>query len=824
MYGPTETTVWSTVHPVTRAGGRICIGRPIANTQIYILNDSLEPVPVGVPGELWIGGAGVVRGYLNRPDLTAERFVLNPFREGQAERIYRTGDLAQYNPDGTIQFLGRADQQVKLRGYRIELGEIETILCEHPTIKAAVVSVWQAGAQDTRLVAYVVPHPGQTCQASNLRPFLRQRLPDYMVPAAFVSLTELPLTPNGKVDRKALPLPQANPSDAPQAASASGTAPVPAAVGVVQKTLPLTEAQREIWFGTQISDEVSSSFNQSMMLSLQGDLDLPRLERAFDRLVQRHEALRVTFDPMGETQRLHATMHLRIRFEDLSALPPAASAERLRQSLQEEEAQPFDLAKGPLMRIRILKQGTREHVMILTLHHIICDGCSLAVLLEDLTRMYTAEENLCLGETEMSYSQFVLAQDPAMNAMERSQAEAFWLKEFSLPVPNLDLPLDRPRSASGGFKGASCRKLLSRDLSQNVKRLSAQHRCTLMTSLLATYYLLLHRLSGQADVVVGLPMTRRAGIGSERLVGHCVNFLPLRYRVDERLSFTQLLGQMWQLMMRAHEHQNFTLGSLLQKLNLNRDKGRMPLTSVMFNLDWVQEPLTMLGLKVEAHPNPSCHVRFDLNLSVSERDGQFELFVQYSSELLDPSTIERWLCHYETLLGAVAAHPSLRISDLPRLCLPDGTTEVRPPAALPLQVDGVIKGEVPMVERTAAPLNSVEETLAQIWREVILLDEVGRHDNFFDIGGHSLLATKVIARITKAFQVELPVRTVFESPTIAELAQAVSVARAAQPASSTISIRRNHQPAADALRKRLEKLSEAELRALLGNSKKNDLV
>ncbi len=209
MYGPTETTIWSTVHPVTRNSGSILIGRPIANTRIYILDRHLQPVSVGVPGELVIGGDGVVRGYLNRPELTAERFVPDHFSHGPEARLYRTGDLARYKPDGTIQFLGRLDHQVKLRGFRIELGEIAAALCRHADVKESTVSVWEAGPDDKRLVGYLVPKPGAQPQPQELRRFLKNKLPDYMVPSIFMSLESLPLTLNGKINSKALPVPQA---------------------------------------------------------------------------------------------------------------------------------------------------------------------------------------------------------------------------------------------------------------------------------------------------------------------------------------------------------------------------------------------------------------------------------------------------------------------------------------------------------------------------------------------------------------------------------------------------------------------------------------
>ncbi|HEY7616688.1 MAG TPA: condensation domain-containing protein, partial [Terriglobales bacterium] len=220
--GPTETTVWSTFHRFRSVEEGVTVGRPLANTRIYILDAQRQPVPIGVAGELYIGGDGVARGYLNRPELTAEKFVPDPFSGSPADRLYRTGDLARYLADGRIDFLGRADNQVKVRGYRIELGEIETVVASHKSVQQAVVVVREDRPGDKRLVAYVVPGQGISPDLAELREWARNKLPEYMVPSKFAVLQKLPLSPNGKVDRKALPDPGAHP-EAEQAGLAPRT-------------------------------------------------------------------------------------------------------------------------------------------------------------------------------------------------------------------------------------------------------------------------------------------------------------------------------------------------------------------------------------------------------------------------------------------------------------------------------------------------------------------------------------------------------------------------------------------------------------------------
>jgi len=221
MYGPTETTIWSATHDVVSSDQPIPVGRPIANTALYIVDDQLNPVPLGLPGELLIGGDGVVRGYFKRPELTAERFVPDHFRHERGHpkaRMYRTGDLARFRPDGTVDFLGRIDFQVKLRGFRIELGEIEALLAKHDSVRDAVVTVREDVPGDKRMVAYLIPQAGHKINPADLREHFKDTLPAFMIPAYFIALDAFPLTPNMKTDRKALPAPNERLSQAEPAA------------------------------------------------------------------------------------------------------------------------------------------------------------------------------------------------------------------------------------------------------------------------------------------------------------------------------------------------------------------------------------------------------------------------------------------------------------------------------------------------------------------------------------------------------------------------------------------------------------------------------
>ncbi|HEU0300322.1 MAG TPA: amino acid adenylation domain-containing protein, partial [Longimicrobium sp.] len=461
-YGPTEAVVGCMVHrfdPGRDRGASVPIGRPIANTRVYVLDGTGEPVPVGVAGELSIGGAQVSRGYLGRPGLTAERFAPDPFGGGAGARLYRTGDLARWRPDGVMEFLGRNDAQVKVRGFRIEPGEIEARLAEHPGVREAVVLARADAPGDPRLVAY---HVGDA-DAASLRAHLAERLPAHMVPAAYVALDALPLTPNGKVDRRALPAPAGDAyarhgHEAPAGGVEEALAEIWSellgvegvgrwdhffelgghsllAVQVVSRVrqvlgvevelgevfarpvlaefargleaaahaelppieradraapLPLSFAQQRLWFLEEMGG-LGATYHVPRRLRLAGTLDPGALRRALDRIVARHEALRTTFVRVdGEpVQRIAAEEGgFALAEHDLRGEPDADRA--LHDLVAEEAGAPFDLERGPLIRGRLIRLAADDHVLLLTMHHIVSDGWSTGVLVRELSVLYAA--------------------------------------------------------------------------------------------------------------------------------------------------------------------------------------------------------------------------------------------------------------------------------------------------------------------------------------------------------------------------------------------------------------------------------------------------
>ncbi|HKW29806.1 MAG TPA: amino acid adenylation domain-containing protein [Verrucomicrobiae bacterium] len=431
--------------------------------------------------------------------------------------------------------------------------------------------------------------------------------------------------------------------------------------------LPLTEAQRELWLASQISDAASCAYNECRLLQLRGELKENTLTAAIQSLVDRHEALRTTFAPNGDFQRSQLAFKLDVPLLDWSKLPADVRPSRLTALLRDEARLPFDLVAGPLLRAWLIRMEDQHHVLVLTVHHIVCDGHSLGVLLRELAEIYSAESQGAHSELAAPLQWNEYAREQLQENPARAADEAFWVKQFAAGAPVLELPTDRLRSAAWTFEGARESRLLPSPLAAELKRLGGQRGGTLFTTLLAAYGTLLCRLTAQDEIVVGIPVADRALAGGESLVGHCVNFLPLRLAFDIAETFEANLARVQKAFLEAYEHQHCTFGRLLQKLNLSRDASRMPLVSVTFNTQRLGEELKFAGLETELDANPLASTHFDLGFDVTDMGGALRVNCRYNTALFTAETIQRWLGHFQTLLEGIAARPAQKIHDLPLL-------------------------------------------------------------------------------------------------------------------------------------------------------------
>ncbi|HQA67127.1 MAG TPA: amino acid adenylation domain-containing protein [Aggregatilineales bacterium] len=749
MYGPTECTVDSTIGRVKTSGERPTIGRPVLNARLYVLDGHGQPVPVGVPGELYIGGAGVAHGFLNRPELTAERFLPDPFAGQPGARMYKTGDLVRYLPDGNVEFLGRTDHQVKLRGFRMELGEIEAGLKAHPAVADAAVLVREDRPGDARLVGYVVPEAGAAPTVDDLRTFLGRTLPEYMVPALYVFLEAMPLTPNGKVDRRALPAPDwageaADEYVAPRTPTEEVLAGLFAAVLRVERVgatsdffalgghsllatqlvsrvreafnvdlplrtlfqhstverlakeieqlqraavgpdappieripregnLPLSFAQQRLWFLDQFEPE-SPAYNVPVAVRLEGAVDAELLERCLNEIVQRHESLRTIFPTINGRpgQVIAPKLTLPLRVVSLAHLPEAEREKEARRLAEQEAQRPFSLAHGPLLRARLFRLAEDEHILMLVMHHIISDGWSSAVMVEELVRLYEAfgaGKPSPLPDLPIQYVDYAHWQRKWLKGDVLERQLDYWRKQLAGAPPLLELPTDRPRPATQTNHGSYRPVSLPPALVRRVRELSRREGVTPFMTLLAAFQTLLSRYSGQDDISVGTPIAGRGRVEVEGLVGLFVNTLVMRTDLSGEPSFRDLLKRVREVALGAYAHQDVPFEMLVDELQPQRDMSRTPLFQVMFAMQ--RSPLAehqLDGVRFSPVLIDNGTATFDLTLSLVEDGDDVSGMMEYNSDLFEPETVDRMIGHFVTLLEAAVADPDTRIVDLPLL-------------------------------------------------------------------------------------------------------------------------------------------------------------
>ncbi|HKG81231.1 MAG TPA: amino acid adenylation domain-containing protein, partial [Pyrinomonadaceae bacterium] len=436
-----------------------------------------------------------------------------------------------------------------------------------------------------------------------------------------------------------------------------------------KQTVPLTEAQKQLWILAQMGEDVSVAYNLSLTLDLHGTFNLPAMRQAVQTVVNRHEALRITFSPEGDFQRVSPELSLNIPFEDFTPQPPEMREAAAKDWLAREVKTPFDLEHGPLVRVAIARVNEQHHLFVFTAHHIVTDGVSLGIIVRELKALYTAQ---CLNASShlpspAPFSDFAAWQARMQQGRAMQEAETYWLEKFEGEVPVLDLPSDRPRPAVQTFAGARHRMIIDATLGERLKQLSAEHNSTLFMTLLTAFNVLLYRLTGQDDLIVGVPAAGQMSMGQRNLVGYCINLLPLRTQLSSTQSFKACLTSIKNTVADAYEYQNYPFSRLVKKLNIRRDAGRSPLVSVCFNLDRGSRRLKFHDLEDEVVVNSTGTAQFDIDLNVTELEGQLHFESDYSTDLFDESTINRWMGHFKTLLESLARDFDQSISEVPLL-------------------------------------------------------------------------------------------------------------------------------------------------------------
>lgn len=434
-------------------------------------------------------------------------------------------------------------------------------------------------------------------------------------------------------------------------------------------TVPMIEAQKELWFMAQMGDEASRAYNISKTIHLRGALNLQAMRKAVQEIVNRHEALRTTFSPEGDYQRIHSTLIIDIPFSDLSALEQSKREAKLSEFLVQESQQTFDLEKGPLLRAHIVKLEEQHHLLVLTNHHIVVDGWSFGILEKELAAIYLAESQgrTCQLPQPMKLSEYAQWKARQQQSPKMAKAEAYWLEQFASSVPVLELPTDRPRPPVFTHAGDLQSTTISTSLSSDLKRLSGQCKCTLFTTLLVGYMAFLQRLTGQDDIVVGIASAGQSSVEGEYLVGHVVNLLPIRSQVTGNPVFKEYLSSVKRVLLNAYDHQIYPFIRLVKNLNLPRDLSRTPLFTTTFNLDKAGAESELLSQEIDTTKNHQSTTQFDISWNITQTDSELLVECEYNTDLFDSQTIQRWMGHYITLLEGIVTNPDQQLSDLPLL-------------------------------------------------------------------------------------------------------------------------------------------------------------
>ncbi|MGE7621662.1 amino acid adenylation domain-containing protein [Viridibacillus sp. NPDC096237] len=714
IYGPTENTTYSTAIPITLDSFRISIGYPLGDTAAYIMQGK-ELVGVGMVGEICLAGDGIAEGYYKMPELTKEKFVPNPFGGGL---MYHSGDLGRFLPDGSIEYIGRLDDQVKIRGYRIELLEIQIAATRLTGVKEAFVQVVENENDEKSIVAYIISDVPYTLDSFNLD--LAEYLPSYMLPHHMHQLEQLPLNQNGKVDTKALPSIVAEERDvvppetemeeilidiyeevlqvkpigryddffalgghslkAMQVANrvkeqlnihiglrdlfahlqvASLAAYLESQVSKelpsiekvsLQSFYPLSSAQKRLYLIQTMQSSATIAYNMPLYLAYEGEIDLARLEAAFAKLVKKHEILRTNFVivdglPMQKVQEPQK-MKFNVRQGQKS----------IKEAL-EDFVKPFDLEKDSLVRLELYENQDGKYLLF-DMHHIISDGFSVTVLIDEISRLYNGEEVVTPILQYKDYSEWI-------ENYNFKETKAFWEKEI-LDMPEIfDLPHDNPRGMEQQYEGSSIKRVLGAECSQLIDTFSAKHHLTPYMVFATAFMILLAKKSGQSNIRIGVPVAGRIHKETESMLGLFVNTILLQNEFKNEDTILSLLDTIKQKTLLADVHQAYPFDRLIEELQIETDSSRNPLFDVMFSFqNNAPMEFAIEGITVGEAKTIESVTKFDLNLDVLREGDAYVLDFMYRTDLFHEDTIETLSKHMEVILNRLIADTSLTVGDM----------------------------------------------------------------------------------------------------------------------------------------------------------------
>ncbi|MFZ1289536.1 MAG: amino acid adenylation domain-containing protein [Melioribacteraceae bacterium] len=746
-YGPTEASVGCTWGQYSSELNvqTVPIGIPAKNIKVYVLDENLNPVPIGVEGELYVGENALARGYLNLPELTASRFIPNPFSEIGSERIYQTKDLVKVMSDGQLEFVGRVDTQVKLRGFRIETGEIETILNQIEFIEQSAVVLNET--EDRKLIAFIVSSKQENIDINELKNKLGSKLPTFMVPAHFEIIDALPLTVNKKIDRKKLSEFKLTERNVINETLGHITANEELFLNLVKNVLniknitkrdnffslgghsllaiklasrireafdvelplniifekdtlgemafeinkiknnglqtdiikiqkvdrnqdlDLSFSQQRMWF-MQKFDPDNYSNNITSSFSLKGKLNLISFEKSINRIIERHEILRTYYsDKIGKPiQKTEEKYQYKMTLMDLSHLDDELASKEIKKIINNENKRIFDFSNLPLFNIVLLKRNEFDHVLILTMHHIISDGWSINILVRELIEFYSNEMNnkiITLPTLNIQYSDFSQWQRNWLSGQNLEIQLDYWTNELKNIPEKIDLPIDKPRPPVQTFNGNHLNFSFSEETTTEFLKFINSHNFTPYMVTLAIFNILLHKYANQNIIVVGSPIANRNHKEIENLIGFFVNTLAIKTEFFNNDRVIDVIKRIREKTLNAFLNQELPFEFLVDKLQPKREMSHSPIFQVAFIFQNTQtEKISLPYLEFNPIESENKIAKYDLSFYVQIRNEKIFVSIEYNTDLFEHQSIERMRDHYSHLLNSIIKNPQQLISEI----------------------------------------------------------------------------------------------------------------------------------------------------------------
>ena len=718
-YGPTETTICATANILKKESlekySIIPIGRPIYNSKILILDDDLQLVPAGIKGELYISGDGVGNGYLNNKEKNDESFMKIPRLLGNCI-TYKTGDLAKWNEDGTISFIGRDDNQVKVSGHRIELGEIENCIYKYPKIEKTIVII----DENKKINAYYTSK--ENINVDELKKFMENKIPKYFIPNLFMQLEKFELTSNGKINKKLLPKIQSEYRDIKEPINKTqqqlkeifeeilsmdnisvedsffdlggdslGAIKLttilydklnvqinindifdnPSIIKLAQliknsrrsenaeihkagkrEFYPTSSAQKRIYYSSIAAGQDSILYNISGGIVLDKKPNIQKLTESFNKIIKDNESLRTCFEVIDGE--IVQKIQEQVDFKIEFENEKNSSLEEISKKF----IKPFDLSKAPLIRAKLVTLKNNKTVLLMDMHHIISDGETIRIIAKEISDLYNGKE---VKTKEITYKDFAAWE----NKQKFKKAEKYWLSVYEDKVPILELPTNFSRPAVQSFEGTNIIKKLNKEIVEEINKTCKKLNITPYMLLMGVYYILLSEYAAANDVVVGTPVVGRNNTQLQNIIGMFVNTLPIRNQINQEESFEEFIYRVKENCLKAFENQAYPLDKLIKKLELQKDASRNTMFDVLFAYQHKSYPVMDFNkIKAKFYVPETNIAKFDIMLEATMEKESLNLRFEYCTKLFTKEFIEKMSKHYINILKFVLRNQKVKISDI----------------------------------------------------------------------------------------------------------------------------------------------------------------